>query len=302
MAAGEWDGLVVLCAANGWDEVKLADRHMAEHLSARAPVLYVDPPISHLTRFNAPLVAPSLKRPRLRRIGPRIARYTPVALPKPMAPAMLPLTNRIVRRELKGAVRQLGARVEAVVSTWLFVDSYGVCGERVRAYWWQDDPVAATALWRRSAARLAEGDRRLCETSDLVLAVSEAVVEDLQSRGVDAAYLPNGCDASFYEGVDSARDPTDVHLPGPTAGFIGRLNSRTDLALLEAIADADASLLLIGPQDPTFEPTRFEALAHRPNVAHLGPRPFEELLRTSKRSTSASFRTQTPSSTATAFR
>ena len=39
-----WDGLVVLCAANNWDEVKLADRHMAEHLSAYAPVLYVDPP------------------------------------------------------------------------------------------------------------------------------------------------------------------------------------------------------------------------------------------------------------------
>ena len=65
-----WDGLVVLCAAKNWDEVKLADRHMAEHLSALAPVLYVDPPISHLTRFNAPAVAGSLKRPRLRESRP----------------------------------------------------------------------------------------------------------------------------------------------------------------------------------------------------------------------------------------
>jgi teichuronic acid biosynthesis glycosyltransferase TuaH len=277
-ARGPWDGLVVLCAANSWDEVKLADRHMAEHLAELAPVLYVDPPISYLTRFNAPAVADSLKRPRLRTVAPRIARYTPLAPPKPMEPAVLPLTNRIVRHELRGAVRRLGGRVEAVVTTWLFVDAYGACGERVRAYWWQDDPVAAAALWRRPAERLEAGDRRLSETSDLVVAVSEGVVEDLRSQGVEAAYLPNGCDASFYAGVDEAPDPPDVPLRAPIAGFIGHLNSRTDLGLLEAIAASEASLLLIGPRDPEFEPARFEALVARANVSYLGPRPFEELL------------------------
>ena len=278
VARGPWDGLVVLCAANSWDEVKLADRHMAEHLATLAPVLYVDPPISHLTRFNAPELAGSLKRPRLRTVAPRIARFTPLAPPKPMEPAMLPLTNRLVRRQLRGAIRRLGARVEAVVTTWLFVNAYGACGERVRAYWWQDDPVAAAALWRRSAERLGAGDERLQTTSDLVVAVSEGVVEELQMRGVEAAYLPNGCDAAFYEGVDVAPDPDDVNLPGPVAGFVGHLNSRTDLALLEAIASSETSLLLIGPRDPDFEPARFEALTARPNVSYLGPRPFDGLL------------------------
>lgn len=274
------DGLVVICAANNWDEVKLADRHMAEHLAERhAPVLYVDPPISHLTRLNAPLVAPSLKRPRLRQIAPRIARYTPVVPPKPMEPAMLPLTNRIARRQLRGAMRRLGARrASAVISTWLFVDAYGVCGERVRAYWWRDDPVAAAPLWRRPAERLAAGDRRLTETSDLVVSVSESVATDLSERGVDAAYLPNGCDAAFYAKVDSAPDPPDVDLPGPVAGFVGHINSRTDLALLEAVVDAGASLLLVGPRAPEFEPARFEALAARPQVTYVGPKRFEELL------------------------
>jgi teichuronic acid biosynthesis glycosyltransferase TuaH len=273
-----WDGLLVLCAANSWDDVKLADRHMAEHLSALAPVLYVDPPISHLTRFNAPQVASSLKRPRLRTIAPGIARFTPVAPPKPMSAAMLPLTNWIARRQLRRAVRRLGGRVEAVISTWLLVDAYGACDERVRAYWWQDDPVAAASLWRVSPERLAAGDERLCADSDLVVAVSEGVVEGLRERGVESAYLPNGCDASFYEGVDEAADPADVDLRGPIAGFIGHLNHRTDLALLEAIASTSASLLLIGPRDPAFEPARFEALAARSNVSYLGPRPFEQLL------------------------
>lgn len=278
-AVGEWDGLVVLCAANNWDEVKLADRHMAERLTAHAPVLYVDPPISHLTRLNAPAVAGSLKRPRLREVAPRLARYTPIAPPKPMKRPVLSLTNASARRQLRRAVRRLGAqRVEAVVSTWLFVDAYGVCGERLRAYWWRDDPVAAAPLWRQSEARLAAGDRRLCESSDLVMAVSEPAVAELRGRGYEATYLPNGCDASFYAGVDSAPDPPDVDLPAPIAGFVGHLNDRTDLALLEATADAGASLLLIGPHAPGFEPQRFAALTARPNVSHLGPRPFDELL------------------------
>lgn len=276
--ASPWDGLVVLCAANGWDQVKLHDRHLAEALSAHAPVLYVDPPASHLTRFKDPTVASSLKRPRLRSVAPRIARLTPLAPPKPMQPAVLPLTNRVVRHQLRGAVRRLGGRVEAVVSTWLFVDSYGVCSERVRAYWWTDDPKGAAALWRRDPARLADGDRRLAERSDLVVAVSEAEARELRSRGLEAAHLPNGCDASFYAGADDAPDPPDVELPGPIAGFVGHLNSRTDLALLEAIAASGVSLLLIGPHDPAFEPARFRALIEGRNVSHLGPRPFEQLL------------------------
>jgi glycosyltransferase involved in cell wall biosynthesis len=160
----------------------------------------------------------------------------------------------------------------------MFVDAYGVFNERVRVYWWQDDPVAAAKIWRRSAARLAKGDRRLSETSDLVVSVSESIVNELRSRGIKASYLPNGCDAQFYEGVESVADPHDVDLRAPTAGFIGHLNGRTDLSLLEAIAATGASLLLVGPLDPAFEPARFAALAARPNVSHLGPRPFDELL------------------------
>jgi glycosyltransferase involved in cell wall biosynthesis len=195
-----------------------------------------------------------------------------------MNPAMLALATRIVRRGLKNSVRFLGGQVEAVVSTWQLVDAYGACGERVRAYWWQDDPVAGAKLWGLSPKRLAVADERLCTMSDLVLAVSESVVGDMQAKGVRAAYLPNGCDANFYAAVDDAHDPPDVKLQAPIAGFVGHLNSRIDLTLLEAIAGTKSSLLLIGPRDPAFAPERFEALTARPNVSFLGPRPFERLL------------------------
>lgn len=276
-AGAEWDGLVILCAANNWNAVKLADRHMAEHLAAHAPVLYVDPPVSHLTRINKPGPSSSTQRPRLRMVAPRIARYTPVVAPKPTHPAMIAATSWMVRRQLRSAVRSLGGGVQAVVSTWLFVDAYGACGEQRRVYWWQDDPIGGAAHWGSTAERLARADERLARSSDLIVAINQGAVQRWQDRGLPAAFLPNGCDAAFFSGVDEVAAPEDVSLPGPIAGFVGHLNSRTDLALLEAVADAGVSLLLIGPRDPSFEPARFDRLAGRRNVAYLGPRPFEEL-------------------------
>jgi glycosyltransferase involved in cell wall biosynthesis len=273
----EWDGLIVICASTGWDQVRLADRHMAENLAPLAPVLYVEPPVSHLTRIKHPELAGSLARPRLRRLAPRIARYTPVVPPKPMHPAVVGLTSRLVRRQLRAAVRELGGSVQAVVSTWLFVDAYGACGDCRRVYWWRDDPEGAGALWHRNGQRLARAAERLARSSDLVVAVNEDAARRWESRGFTTAFLPNGCDASLDSRVDEAPDLTGVDLPRPIAGFVGHINARTDLGLLEAVTDAGGSLLLVGPKDPGFEPQRFERLVGRPNVEHVGARRFEEL-------------------------
>jgi glycosyltransferase involved in cell wall biosynthesis len=277
VTAPDWNGLIVLFAANNWDSVKLADRHMAEQLTAHGPVLYVDPAMSHLTRFKNPAMAASARRPRLKFVAPRIARFTPIVAPKPTSPAMTRLTTTLVRRQLRQVVRELGGSVHAVISTWLFLDVYGVCGEQRRVYWWQDDPVGAAAHWNARADRLARAEEELARASDLVAAVNEDAVARWRDRGVPAVHLPNGCDADSFAAVDETETPSGVDLAGPIAGFVGHLNSRTDMALLEAVADSGASLLIIGPKDPSFEPERFQRLAARANVAYLGPRPFEAL-------------------------
>ena len=60
-------------------------------------------------------------------------------------------------------------------------------------------------------------------------------------------------------------------------GFVGRINDRTDLRLLEAIADRGRSLLLAGPKSPGFEPRRFDALLRRRHVRWVGLKRAEEL-------------------------
>jgi teichuronic acid biosynthesis glycosyltransferase TuaH len=240
--------------------------------------LYVDPPISHLTVLNNRAVGRSLKRPRLRVLRPGLARYTPLVPPKPRSKAMMPASAWITRRQLSNAVRSLGAtNVQAVISTWLFLDVYGACGERQRVYWWQDDPAGAAEFWGFSAERLIAAEERLARSSDLIVAVNEGATLRWRERGLPAEYLPNGCDAALFAGVDDVAAAADVNLPGPIAAFVGHINDRTDLALLEGVADSGMSLLLIGPKDPAFEPERFARLAGRRNVNYLGFRPFEDL-------------------------
>src|SRR4051794_20758521 len=198
----DWDGLIVLCAANNWDAVKLADRHMAERLTAHGPVLYVDPPMSHLTPLKNPALAASARRPHLRVVGPRLARYTPIVAPKPEHWAMAAVTRRLVRRQLRNAVRQLGGRVHAVIATSVSLDVYGACGEERSVYWWQDDPVAGAAYWgggaspfgsaerrlARAEERLARDEERLARSSDLIVAVNEGAVARWLDRGLPAAH------------------------------------------------------------------------------------------------------------------
>ena len=272
--SGAWNGMIVVCAAVRWDGVRMQDRQMAEHMRALAPVLYVDPPVSHLTRFKNAAVAESVRRPRLRILEPGLARLTPVVPPKPTHPLVKPVAERLTRRQLSRAVRSLGGNVQAVVTAWLFMDVYGACSEKWRVYSWSDDPVGAAELWGHRPERLAAADERLARASDLIVAVSEGGTHRMQEQGLPAVYLPNGCDTSIFRGIESVPAAADVELGGPLAVFVGHLNARTDLALLEAVADTGIGLLILGPRDATFEPGRVERLVQRYNVAAVGPRPY----------------------------
>lgn len=276
-APPRWDSFVVLCAANSYDEIKLADQHMAEQLSLLTPVLYVDPPLSRLTQLRNPRVAAALAGPRLRMLTPRLARLTPVVQPRPSRAGMTAITSALTRRHLRNGTSQLGGRVRAVVSAWPQYPVFGSCGEQVSVYWAQDDFVGGAALLGLNAARLERQERQVAAASHIVVAANPVVAESWRERGCDTTLIPYGTDVDAYAGVEEASLPSDVKLDSPVAGFVGQLNDRTDLRLLEAVAENGRSLLLVGPVSLGFEPRRFDALRQRPNVCWVGPKPFDTL-------------------------
>jgi teichuronic acid biosynthesis glycosyltransferase TuaH len=272
-----WHGMIVLCAANNFDWFKMADRHMAEQLSTRVPVLYVDPPQSPLTPLRNRRSAASLTRPRLRAQAPRLARLTPVVQPGPGRRGLTGCTAALTRHYLRRATARLGGEVRAVISAWPQYPVFGCCREDVAVYWARDDFVGGASLLGLHPGNLEATERTVAAAADLVVAASPLVADTWRDRHASVTLIPYGADVESYRDVDRAPVPFDADLPGPVAGFVGHINERMDLRLLEAVADRGHSLLLVGPRDASFEPARFEALLRRPRVRWVGPKPTAAL-------------------------
>jgi teichuronic acid biosynthesis glycosyltransferase TuaH len=276
-ATDRWDDMVVLCAANSYDGIKLADQHVAEHLARLMPVLYVDPPISHLTPLLNPKTANLTKNSGLRLQAPGLARLTPIVAPLASRRGMTVITSMLIRRHLRKATTQLGGQVRAVISAWPQYQVFGSCGEAMRIYWAQDDFVGGAALFGLNATRLDTQERTVAAAAKLIVAASPVVADTWRTRGNETVLIPYGTDVDAYTGVDHAPLPADVELRGPVVGFVGHINERIDLRMLEAIADRGRSLLLVGPRTHAFAPRQLDALLGRPNVCWVGPKEFSAL-------------------------
>ena len=183
--ASRWKDLIVLCAANNYDGIKLHDQHMAEHLAKFHPVLYVDPPISLLSGKKSTIAAKSLEGPRLRLVFPGLARLTPVVAPFPSRRGMTTLTTILTRRILRRVIAFLGANVAAMISGWPMYPVLGSCKERVSIYWAQDDFVGGAALLGLNAASLDRNERRSAAGADIIIAANSSVADAWRDRGYD---------------------------------------------------------------------------------------------------------------------
>lgn len=280
MLDGSREDLVIYFGNSPWYGPAGTDRHITEELTRYAPVLYVEPPLSFLTARRNPAFARAIaSRQPLEILDSRTARLVTTVAPGMTRPGLHHLTAPMVRRATRAAVDELygpGGPIAAIVSCRV-KPLWGTVSARRRVFFATDDLPAGADLLGEPRERLLRDEARTMRGADAVAAVSPALCERYAQSGYTATLVPNGCRPEAYAGVDTADVPADVDLPGPVAGFVGHVNHRIDLRLLEAVADTGVSLLLVGPVVPGFEPERFAALAERPNVRWVGAKPYAEL-------------------------
>lgn len=270
--------LVVLCSGNHLLTAKQdAEAHLARHLTSHANVVFVDPPVSSLGARRRSELASTSDGPRLRRIAPALIHLTPLVAPKPFTRATTRITAATVRHAIERTVHHLGARDVTLITTWPFCDVTAAVPWRRSVYWRTDDPVAAATLWRLDRSMLRRGDEQMMGQCDIVATVDGETAARLSHDGIDARFLPNGCDTSTMAQTDSVESAPGIDLPPPVAGFIGLLNDRTDLSLLERVVDRGSSLLVLGPHQAGFADDRIAALRERPTVRFVGPVPFRDV-------------------------
>lgn len=268
---------VVVSAANPWDGIPMADQQLAAALARRVPVLYIDPPESAVTRVRKAGMGAALRRERLEYLGPRFARLTPEGLPGLSRPGVAPANARLAVLQVRSALRRLAARPAACLEGNVMVPLMGHLGERVKAYWAQDDVEGMAPLIGGPADAYARANERLSEAADVIIAANPLVAESFHSKAREPFLIPFGCDARHFEEAARTTPAGAVHLERPYAVFMGHLGERIDVELLERIADDGVRLLLVGPLHPRSDPATFEALLDRPQVQWAGRQDFEQL-------------------------
>lgn len=270
------DGLVVMIAGTSWDGTWHSERHVAMHLSAHERVLWVDPQMSLMTPLRDRSAAKALREDRLREVAPNITRLTPVTVPGVSRPVLRDVARAQTRRAVRRAVAKIGLPVKATIVASLN-DMLDVVPAEQKVFYGTDDFVAGAKLMGTDAAWLERLERRQLELADVVIAISPELREKWLPQNPNIAVVANGTEAPHFASADTAPAPADVELPRPIAGFLGHMSDRIDLSMLEAVADTGASLLLVGPRQPSFEIAKLDALIARPNVRWVGAKHFLEL-------------------------
>jgi teichuronic acid biosynthesis glycosyltransferase TuaH len=160
-----------------------------------------------------------------------------------------------------------------VVATHL-ADFLGYWGrDVVNVLYGTDDYVAGAELMGLSASYVCRQERRAVSRADVVAVVSSHLAERWTRLGANPILIPNGC---ILTQLSEEAIPPDLEgLPPPVVGLIGQLSERIDLDVLQTIADAGFSLLIVGPMAPRWEQRRFNELVRMPHVRYAGPVPAE---------------------------
>lgn len=267
-----WEGLVVICAGTPWDGIPCSEHHIADHLTKWVPVLYVDPPTSLLAVFRHRHKI----GPILRELRPGLARLRPVVLPGLSCPLLVRVIEQLVRLYIRWAMCRLGgeSRVRVVACDLPMFERRS--SER-RVVFATDDFAAGAELMRVPRGQIRCHEERLARQSHLVIAISELIAQKWNAMGCNVVVVPNGCDTERFAETESAPWPKDVLLPAPICGFVGQINDRLDISLLEAVAGRGISVLLVGPITRTFDRRRLDCLLKKPNVQWVGSKSFEEM-------------------------
>ena len=163
------------------------------------------------------------------------------------------------------------------VSNIYYASILGLLPRAFMLYDCNDDPLGfpGTPGWAKGYFERLTGD------ADTVVAVSTGLAGILRRSGAGAVHrIANGVDFDLFSRAAAAGTPDELQeLARPLIGYVGAIAHWFDFDLVERIAGAhpSGSLVLIGPVYRDVEGRLRGVMERRPNVCHIGPRPYERL-------------------------
>ncbi|MEO8219697.1 MAG: glycosyltransferase [Specibacter sp.] len=233
--------LITMFAGSRWENTRGTDHRLAEALSRRTPVLWVDPPV--------PIAGPaSSGRPplwpgyALDGIKPGLLRLRVAVPPGFTRPVLRGIANKLVGRAVRATLE--GLPMEPCATVVLSPrESFpsGVAGMRLLHV--TDDWVAGAAMMGLSRQRVAATLQENIDAAHVICIVSPSLDQLISDRrpGCSPVVLPNGCSTSNHDGPGERKRRAAVAL-------VGQLNERLDFDLLDKLVDSGLKIEVIGPR------------------------------------------------------
>src|SRR5438552_3038240 len=159
------------------------------------------------------------------------------------------INRALLVRQLRSAIDARDEPPIAITTMPTAADLIGVLPVRHWVYYCVDDFSVWPGIDQRAARRLED---RLIDRADVLIAVSETLVERIERRGRKAILLTHGVDPEFW-----SKESPSPRSPLPRGGeerrksalFWGLIDRRMDIQFLARLAQAGVSIVLVGPED-----------------------------------------------------
>ncbi|WP_420178114.1 glycosyltransferase [Paenarthrobacter sp. TA1.8] len=258
------NGTIMYISGGQWDGVPGTDRLLAEALSVRARVLWVDQPVSVARDGNVRRHTVSSFRGVPETVAPTVSRLRVPSLPGFSRPVVRRSTEAIARWTMRSAARRVGDGLAGVVNASPLVHFPRELSVP-RLLHLTDDWLASAELMGLSRTHLERVLMSNIAVADVVTAVSPALAQKFSEfSGRKVEFVPNGCRTPVPAEYGTVRQPVAV--------LVGQLNERLDFATLSDLGRTELPVIVLGPRTEREQHARrsLDEFLSRPNVDWRG--------------------------------
>lgn len=270
----------IVCFANDWSTDPTSKHHLLKRFADHNRVLWIEaagmrrPNLTSASDLGRIMTkAKSFTRPA-RQMLPQLHAYSPPALPLPGSEIARGINSALYRWTIGRELRRLDMSSKPII--WVYGPHVApLIRDLPRSFLLYHCVDKWSAFQGYDPKFMEACEQEICEQADLVLASASDLAERCERYSDNVHYVPHGVDhAHFAQALAPGDLPDDLaSIPGPRVGFFGLIHEWVDVELIGRLADVlPYQFVLIGASNQDMT-----SVLARPNVHHLGRKPFSTL-------------------------
>jgi len=271
---------IVVIGGVDWQSNPGSQHQIMLRLARHNRVLFVNPAVSILTPVKMAVKGIRLKMPPRKQIFDNVVVFTPMLLPFKDSKIGSRFSRALRVKQIKKAMEELDFKDVVLIAG--IPEVLGQLGEKTSIYHCTDDYSAGADYLGTSKDWVLKREEEVLNKVDLVIVVSERLLEKQSRKHKRVFCVPNGCDAAHFEKASGEKGdlPSEISdIKAPIIGFMGYINDRIDFDLVFELATRrpNWSFAFIGAPTPTVDKSKLKRVESLKNVYMLGFRPKEVL-------------------------